>query len=208
VSAFTLPALPAGIMATVLKVALHRPEYNADFGEGVTHVEIEDEAAGFFVKIGQPVPFDVNDSRLCIEAQELQAVNAIAQALLRQPGAVNSGAQAPFLPIDGAELTQSPGQPLQTPERAAPAVETLRRCISALSAAEERAREDMANMLALENADNLTPEQLFVAERIEYADREALANLCALAIAEASQTSQALQADAIAMATLRGEAAQ
>jgi glycyl-tRNA synthetase beta subunit len=86
------------------------------------------------------------------------------------------------------------------------AIDTLRRCIGALVAAEERAREDMASMLALEGTADTpaTPEQLFAAERIEYKMRADLADLCALAIAEARQTSQALQADAIAMAALRG----
>jgi hypothetical protein len=91
VTTFTLPAMPAGLAATVLKVAIHRPQDNPDFGEGVTHVEIEDDVAGFFVKVGQPVPHDANDSRLALELPELQAVEAVAAALMAQPGANNQG---------------------------------------------------------------------------------------------------------------------
>jgi hypothetical protein len=88
------------------------------------------------------------------------------------------------------------------------AIDTLRRCIGALQACEERTKEDLANLLAYAGAESAESPQITATERHEYATRKALADLCALAIAEASQTSQALQADAIAMATLRGEAAQ
>jgi hypothetical protein len=90
------------------------------------------------------------------------------------------------------------------------AIDTLRRCIGALQACEAQLREDMEDLIATElpPGEKAKPEHLFIGDRMNYHMRSDLADLCALAIEDARKTSQALQADAIAMATLRGEAAQ
>ena len=65
---------------------------------------------------------------------------------------------------------------------------TLRRCIGALMACEDRFREDVANLEALEGD---------AAGGIDHDLRTALANLCALTITEARATSERLQAAAL-----------
>lgn len=73
---------------------------------------------------------------------------------------------------------------------------TLRRCIGALMACEDRLREDMANLLAFAGADSTEAPQITTTERYEYDLRAGLAQLASLTIAEARATSECLQAQA------------
>jgi len=101
-------------------------------------------------------------------------------------------------PIDGPIETRVwPFPPASGPD-------TLRRCIAALVACEDRLREDMANLLAIEGSDNPSPDNMGEGLRHHYDQRAELAELARLTIAEAREAHQRLQADAIAMAALRG----
>jgi len=161
---YTTPTtLPGGLLATVMRVAVHKPSQSADHGEGVTHVAIEDEGGGPFLVLDQPVPVDTREAAIAIDPAELEAVAIVARALINQPGLQDSGPGAepdhPEQALDMA-LTESYLDEA-SPPRQADTLEVLRRCIGALLACEDRVREDASNLLehvggALEKADKST----------------------------------------------------
>jgi len=84
---YTTPTtLPGGLVATVTRVAVHKPGQSADHGEGVTHVAIEDEGGGPFLVLEQPVPIDTREAGIAIDPDDLAAVAIVARALMAQPG--------------------------------------------------------------------------------------------------------------------------
>lgn len=74
-------------ITTAMKVAIHRPTDNPDHGEGVTHLELDTDGAGWFLHITQPVPFDPTRDGISVDPEELQAIAEAARTLLAQPGA-------------------------------------------------------------------------------------------------------------------------
>lgn len=71
------------IKTTILSVSVHRDTENPIFGEGATHVSIEDEAGGGFITLKQS-----NDSAemglLRLDLDELDAIQAAARMLIDQ----------------------------------------------------------------------------------------------------------------------------
>jgi len=153
---YTTPTtLPGGLLATVMRVAVHKPDQSADHGEGVTHVAIEDEGGGPFLLLEQPVPFDTREAGIAIDLAELEAVAIVARALINQPGLQYS---EPSAAPDQPDQPDHPEQALDmvltesyldvpSPPTHAKTLEVLRRCIGALLACEDRLRDDVANLL-------------------------------------------------------------
>jgi hypothetical protein len=65
-------------MRTIIEVAVHYKQINPIFGEGVTHVRIDDEAAGGFIVLKQ------DDKELRFDLEELEEVIIAARELLAQ----------------------------------------------------------------------------------------------------------------------------
>lgn len=71
------------IKTTIISVSVHNEHQNAIFGEGVTHVILEDEAAGGFIQLKQcDDNSEVGSLRLDID--ELDAIHDAAHMLLKQ----------------------------------------------------------------------------------------------------------------------------
>jgi hypothetical protein len=151
---YTTPTtLPGGLLATVMRVAVHKPSQSADHGEGVTHVAIEDEGGGPFLLLEQPVPFDTREAGIAIDLAELEAVAIVARALINQPGLQDSEPGAapdqPDHPEQALDMVLTESyldEP--SPPTHADTLEVLRRCIGALLACEDRISEDAANLVA------------------------------------------------------------
>ena len=62
-----------------MKISIHQAGKNPVYGEGNTFVEIEDEAAGPFIKITQD---NAIDNVLRFDLEELQAVIEVARDLV------------------------------------------------------------------------------------------------------------------------------
>ena len=74
-------------LTTIMTVAVHHPDQNPYHGEGVTHLSLETEGAGFFFVLRQPVPFENRpNGEIAIDPEELQALAAAGRLLLDQPG--------------------------------------------------------------------------------------------------------------------------
>ena len=67
--------------ATVMKVAIHPADKNPAYDDGVTYIEVVDEAAGAFLELSQ------GDQRIRIDPDELELILTEAQRMLaRFPG--------------------------------------------------------------------------------------------------------------------------
>jgi len=69
------------IKTTVISMSVHRADKNPIFGEGVTHVSLQDDAAGPFIELRQC------DDRsemgmIKLDMEELEAVTAAARLLM------------------------------------------------------------------------------------------------------------------------------
>jgi len=197
VTTYTTPTtLPGGLLATVMRVAVHKPDQSADHGEGVTHVAIEDEGGGPFLLLEQPVPVDTREASIAIDPAELEAVAIVARALINQPGLQDSEPGAAPARPDHPEqaldmvLTESYlDEP--SPPTHANTLEVLRRCIGALLACEDRISEDAANLLAPWDLKNEKPPQSM---RTHWRQLDELRILARAARVQASDHHQALQA--------------
>lgn len=67
---------------TTLKVSLHRPSDNPIFGDDVTHMSIEDEAAGPFFVLSQSTPVQFNEVRLSLD--EIEKIAEVAREMMKQ----------------------------------------------------------------------------------------------------------------------------
>ena len=67
---------------TVIRIAIHPENVNPVYGEGVTHVHIQDEAAGPFLTLSQ-VGEDKSDC-IRIDMEELEMITAEAKKLINQ----------------------------------------------------------------------------------------------------------------------------
>lgn len=67
---------------TILKVSIHRAKENANFGEGATHIEVDDEGGGGFVILSQPSNERVYDGTLRFDLDELKEIAIQAEILL------------------------------------------------------------------------------------------------------------------------------
>jgi hypothetical protein len=68
--------------STIIRIAIHPENVNPVYGEGVTHVHIQDEAAGPFITLSQ-----VGDEKFeCvrIDLDELELITAEAKKLIGQ----------------------------------------------------------------------------------------------------------------------------
>jgi hypothetical protein len=74
-------------LTTAMKVAIHRATDNPDYGEGVTHLALDTDGAGWFLHITQPVPFDHTRDGISVNPEELEAIADAARFLLAQQGA-------------------------------------------------------------------------------------------------------------------------
>lgn len=70
---------------TITSFAIHRPGINPVFGEGVTHVSLADEAAGFFIEVKQIE--NHGEQCLRLEWDELDMLVMAGKQLLSQAGA-------------------------------------------------------------------------------------------------------------------------
>lgn len=68
--------------ATITRIALHRKGVNPVYGEGVTYLELADEAAGPFYRVSQIT--DQNESEVRLDLDELAALHALARSMLQQ----------------------------------------------------------------------------------------------------------------------------
>lgn len=71
------------IKTTILSVSVHRDGSNAIFGEGVTHVSIEDEGGGGFIRLCQSDESNTSGS-FRFDLDELDAIQKAAHMLLKQ----------------------------------------------------------------------------------------------------------------------------
>ena len=62
--------------ATVMKIAIHRKCDSPAYADGVTYIEIVDEAAGAFLELSQ------GDQRIRIDPEELELILTEAQRML------------------------------------------------------------------------------------------------------------------------------
>ena len=68
---------------TILQVAVHREDVNPIFGEGVTYVQVDDEAGGPFLLIEQKDD-DTRNGTIRIDYEEFLAVAEAAKMLMHQ----------------------------------------------------------------------------------------------------------------------------
>lgn len=73
-------------LATIVSIAVHRPGTNPIYGEGVTTVRIEDDAAGPFIVIEQDGNETTRNGKILLEIDELRAVLREAEKLMQQDG--------------------------------------------------------------------------------------------------------------------------
>ena len=72
-----------GIKVTPIAVSVHRDEDNPVFGEGATHVSIDDDAGGPFIVLEQQADA-LAIGKLRFDIEELEAVTKAARALFDQ----------------------------------------------------------------------------------------------------------------------------
>ncbi len=70
------------IKSTVLSISIHRADKNPVFGEGVTHVSLQDDAAGPFIEIRQS-DVDAQAGLIRIEMEGLEAITEAARKLMK-----------------------------------------------------------------------------------------------------------------------------
>lgn len=70
------------VKTTILSVSVHHDTENAIFGEGITHVSIEDEAAGGFIRLCQVDSADTGS--IILDIEELDAIHEAAHMMLKQ----------------------------------------------------------------------------------------------------------------------------
>jgi len=63
--------------ATTMKVAIHPVDKNPAYDDGVTYIEVVDEAAGAFLEISQ------GEARIQIDPEELDVICSEAKKLLK-----------------------------------------------------------------------------------------------------------------------------
>ena len=68
--------------STIIRIAIHLENLNPVYGEGVTHVSIQDEKAGPFITLSQ----EGEDKHECIKTdiEELEMITAEAKKLIGQ----------------------------------------------------------------------------------------------------------------------------
>jgi len=66
------------LKSTILKISIHRDNINPVFGEGATHVSIDDEGGGGFIVI------ENGEGKLRLELNELELITKTARKLLNQ----------------------------------------------------------------------------------------------------------------------------
>lgn len=67
--------------ATVMKVAIHPADKNPAYDDGVTYIEVVDEAAGAFLELSQ------GENKIQIDPEELDKIYNEAKRMLREwPG--------------------------------------------------------------------------------------------------------------------------
>ena len=69
------------IKITTISVSVHRAEMNPIFGEGVTRVSLDDDAAGPFVVLRQDGE-KLENGEIRIDIEELRAVTEAAEKLI------------------------------------------------------------------------------------------------------------------------------
>lgn len=72
----------AGFKAMPLVMAVYRNGQNPVFGEGVTHIEIEDEGAGAFIRLKQSDD-RLKEGEVILDLEELQAIANVAQEMAK-----------------------------------------------------------------------------------------------------------------------------
>lgn len=76
------------ILKTIMTICVHKPDQNPAYGEGVTHISLENDGDGNFFRISQPLPFEVLPAgEIAIDPDELVALEEAGRMLLAQPGA-------------------------------------------------------------------------------------------------------------------------
>jgi hypothetical protein len=76
-----------GYISTITAIAVHSPDLNPVFGQGVITVRLDDEAGGPFVVLEQDIDGMVQEVRVCFEEVEplVQAISQIrAQPAVQQ----------------------------------------------------------------------------------------------------------------------------
>lgn len=68
--------------ATITRIALHPEGVNPVYGEGVTHLELADEAAGAFYLVSQIN--DQGESQVRLDLEELAALHSLARSMSQQ----------------------------------------------------------------------------------------------------------------------------
>lgn len=76
----------SNIRTTILKVSVHSAKENANFGEGATHIEVDDEGGGGFIILSQPANERVHDGTLRFDLDELKEITVQAEILLNHYG--------------------------------------------------------------------------------------------------------------------------
>jgi hypothetical protein len=66
---------------TVIAIAVHQPGVNPIFGEGVTHVKLCDDAAGYFIELSQ-ADDDTESGVVRFDPAEWDAINDAVKTLL------------------------------------------------------------------------------------------------------------------------------
>lgn len=74
------------ITVTPVAVAVHRVGDSPVFGESMTHIRVEDDAAGPYIVISQPAgrEGDLKPGELAFDADELPVIYQAAMRLLKQ----------------------------------------------------------------------------------------------------------------------------
>ncbi len=69
------------LKSTTLSIAVHRPDKNPVFGEGTTHVSLQDDAAGPFIELRQ---FDegLEAGHVKFDLEELIEITKVAKRLI------------------------------------------------------------------------------------------------------------------------------
>lgn len=67
---------------TIIKISVHRPDDSPIFGESSTHVSLEDEAGGVYLKLEQCHDYIQNGSVTFNDLEHLEAIVNAAKYLL------------------------------------------------------------------------------------------------------------------------------
>lgn len=75
------------LLTTIMTAAIHRPGQDPYHGEGVTHISLANDGAGFFFVLRQPVLAGTRPlGELALNPDELDALANAGQMLLKQEG--------------------------------------------------------------------------------------------------------------------------